>query len=171
MADTKHARPAAAVEGDGVSYSGIVWFVVILTLTTVFCQLVVWGAFELMAWRVDRGDGPRAPLAAERPQPAIDGGRMVTGTDESPRPALLVSEPDVLREFRETERTGQSSYQWIDRNAGTIRIPIDRAKTLVLERGLPARPGPTPAAPTPEPAAAPGAATPPAPEPRTGAAH
>ena len=76
MADTKHVHGAAPIEGDGVSYSGIVWFVVILTVTTVACQLIVWGAFELMEWRVDRGDAARAPLAAERARPAIDRGRV-----------------------------------------------------------------------------------------------
>ncbi len=49
MADTKHVHGAAPIEGDGVSYSGIVWFVVILTVTTVACQLIVWGGFEFMA--------------------------------------------------------------------------------------------------------------------------
>ena len=34
-----------------------------------------------------------------------------------------------------------STYGWIDQGAGTVRMPIDRAKDLALERGLPARPG------------------------------
>jgi len=153
MADTKHARGVEPVEGDGVSYSGIVWFVVILTATTVFCQLLVWGGFELMAWRVSRSEPARAPLAAERAQPAIDAGRVVTGTEESPRPALLVNEPAALAEYRRAEAAGRDGYEWVDRNTGTVRIPIDRAKTLLLERGLPTRPaaaGATsaPAAPT-----------------------
>jgi hypothetical protein len=32
-----------------------------------------------------------------------------------------------------------TTYAWVDRNAGTVRIPVDRAKDLALERGLPAR--------------------------------
>ena len=171
MADTKHVHTTAPVESDGVSYSGIVWFIVILTATTVFCQVLVWGAFELMEWRVDRADAPRAPLAADRPQPAIEGGRMITGTSESPRPALLVSEPVVLREFRQAEQSVQSSYEWLDRGAGTVRIPIDRAKTLVLERGLPTREGATAAAPATQPPPAPTPAAPAAPQPQKGAGH
>ena len=33
------------------------------------------------------------------------------------------------------------SYGWVDKNAGVVRIPIDEAMKLTLERGLPARPG------------------------------
>jgi hypothetical protein len=29
------------------------------------------------------------------------------------------------------------TYGWIDRNGGVVRLPIDRAMDLVLERGLP----------------------------------
>ncbi len=31
------------------------------------------------------------------------------------------------------------SYGWVDQKAGVVRIPIDRAMTLLLQRGLPAR--------------------------------
>ena len=79
MADTNpHSVHAAPVEGDGVSYSGIVWFVVILTVTVLFCELVVWGMFEWFDYRVTRNDAPRV---GARPQPAsspvIDGGRLL----------------------------------------------------------------------------------------------
>ena len=40
------------VEGDGVSYTGIVWFIVILVGTVVFCQVFVWGMFVFMESRV-----------------------------------------------------------------------------------------------------------------------
>ena len=160
MADTKHVHGTAPIEGDGVSYSGIVWFIVILTLTTFACQLIVWGGFELMEWRVDRADAARAPLAPERARPAIERGRVVTSTPESPQPALLVAEPIALREHRANEASSLSSYGWLDRTAGTVRIPIDRAKDLLIERGLPSRPGavsatapaPAPATPAPTPA-------------------
>jgi len=127
MADTRTLHTTTEpVEGDGVNYAGIVWFVVILTATTVFCQLLVWGMFRVMEHRVAQSDPPRAPTAA----PA---GTM------PPPPNLLLDEPANLKRFRDSEDTILSTYGWIDRNAGTVRIPIDRAKDLVLERGLPAR--------------------------------
>ena len=33
-----------------------------------------------------------------------------------------------------------NSYGWVDRGNNVVRIPIDRAMKLTLERGLPSRP-------------------------------
>ena len=32
------------------------------------------------------------------------------------------------------------SYGWVDEKAGTVRIPIERAMDLLVQRGLPVRP-------------------------------
>jgi hypothetical protein len=133
MADIKTHQagpaPTGPVEGDGISYRGIVWFVVILVATTVFCQLVVWGMFEFSAARVTRSQAPRVPVAL--PEPAH--GQL---PPLPPGPNLLTNEPANLRSFRSNEDAVLSSYGWVDFNAGTVRIPIDRAKALVIERGL-----------------------------------
>lgn len=48
--------------------------------------------------------------------------------------------PDVdLQAFRAREDAELNSYGWIDRTAGVVRIPIDRAMELIAQRGLPAR--------------------------------
>ena len=77
-----------------------------------------------------------------------------------------------LGEQRASETQALSGYAWQDRNAGTVRIPIDRAKDLLLERGLPTRPGATAAASAPAatPASAAPTAAPAAPAPARGAA-
>jgi hypothetical protein len=59
----------------------------------------------------------------------------------------------VLQRFLAEERRAQQEYGWIDEGLGIVRLPIERAKELVLERGLPVRQQ----APSPE-AAAEGAA-------------
>ena len=124
MADTNHHD--IPVEGDGISYRGIVWFIVVLAVTTAICQVLVWGIFEVMAGRVEAADTPRSPLAA--PADATP-----------PQPVLLLDEPTNLRDFRADEASRLTTYGWIDENAGTVRLPIDRAKELLLERGLPSR--------------------------------
>jgi hypothetical protein len=54
-------------------------------------------------------------------------------------PRLQISPQTDLKEFRAREQTELESYGWINRTAGVVRIPIDRAMELVLERGLPVR--------------------------------
>lgn len=54
-------------------------------------------------------------------------------------PHLQLDSAKDLQTFREGEDAELSAYGWIDRTAGVVRIPIDRAMELVLQRGLPAR--------------------------------
>src|SRR5262245_58952536 len=123
MADTKHVHAAAPVEGDGLSYSGLVWFVVILVGTTVFCQVLVWGGFRIMEYRARQSDAARAPLAAAPANPSIRDGHVVTGTEAAPQPGLLVVEPTVLRSFRKQADDSLSACGWVDQAGGEVRIP------------------------------------------------
>jgi hypothetical protein len=125
MADTKHSHVGEIpVEGDGIHYRGIVWFVGVLVVGTVGAQLLMWGLFGFLQRDMVTRSATRNPLAAPVGQ-------------VPPAPNLLSDETTNLQQFRETEEKKLSTYQWIDKNAGTVRIPIDRAKALLLERGLP----------------------------------
>jgi hypothetical protein len=42
-----------------------------------------------------------------------------------------------LQNLRVLEDHVLSSYAWVDQNAGTVRIPIDKAIDMVAEKGLP----------------------------------
>ena len=69
-----------------------------------------------------------------------------------PGPRLLTDEPSNLKQFRDRETATIGHYGYIDQAAGTVHLPIDHAKDLLLQRGLPVRAG-QPAAATPPPAA------------------
>jgi hypothetical protein len=60
-----------------------------------------------------------------------------THAEEFPRPRLEIRPGASLAELRAAEDVDLNSYGWIDRNAGTVRIPIDHAMQLILARGLP----------------------------------
>ena len=136
MADIKHLG-SERTEGDGLSYKALGWSMAILAIITLFCYALVVGFFKFMQSRAVAGDIPRAPLAAAPVQPAIADGRMVGGP--SSVPSLLVREPMNLKKFRDEEEHLLTSYGWVDQNTGVVRLPIDRAKALLLERGLPVR--------------------------------
>lgn len=141
MADTKHhAGPSGTVpvEADGIHYSGIGWFVVILTATTLFSMALVWGVFQWMDTRADRLDALRPAVAGPAVEPTIVDGRVV-GAANRGGPDVLVVEPTALQGFRAREDAELRTYGWVDQNAGIVRIPIERAKELALERGFPTR--------------------------------
>ena len=56
-----------------------------------------------------------------------------------PEPRLQEHPREDLSELRAREDEILTSYGWVDKNAGVVRIPIDAAIKLTLERGLPAR--------------------------------
>jgi hypothetical protein len=56
-----------------------------------------------------------------------------------PAPRLQQFPANEIYDFRVAEQRKLESYGWVDRNAGVVRIPIDEAMRLVVERGLPAR--------------------------------
>jgi hypothetical protein len=60
-------------------------------------------------------------------------------TQELPRPRLQTSPRMDLDQFRQSEDKMLNSYGWVDRDAGTVRIPIDRAMELLVQRGVPFR--------------------------------
>jgi hypothetical protein len=64
-------------------------------------------------------------------------------------PKLQISNALDLTELRGKEEQELTTYGWVDKNAGVVRIPIGRAIELVAERGLPATPAPKPAAAKP----------------------
>ena len=88
------------------------------------------GSLALMAWLLDifnvtpRGYGVRgAPVAAEPPR--------------SPGPRLQASPARDMQEMLRAENARLQSYGWVDRSAGLVRMPIDRAMDFVARQGLP----------------------------------
>ena len=71
-------------------------------------------------------EAPPNPMAAEAPQ-------------FPPAPRIEVAPSIEYRQLRAQEDQILSTYGWMDRKAGTVRIPIDRAIDLQLQRGFPAR--------------------------------
>ena len=138
MAHTDHASMTGGqTEGDGVSYRGIVWFVAILAATTLVCQVLMWALFGFLESQTAKDAVARAPVAAPVVMPHIDGNLVKPGSAEMPPPYLQANEPLGLDHFRKSEAEILEQYGWVDKSAGVVRLPIDRAKELLLERGIP----------------------------------
>jgi len=56
-----------------------------------------------------------------------------------PQPQLETNERTELNKIRLREEDALATYDYIDKNAGIVRIPIDRAMDLIAQRGLPVR--------------------------------
>lgn len=56
-----------------------------------------------------------------------------------PGPQIQIDPAAELQQLRMLEDEKLNSYGWVDRGSGKVRIPIERAMDLQLERGFPTR--------------------------------
>ncbi len=57
------------------------------------------------------------------------------------RPILQVTPARDLHQYLDQQNAVLNSYGWVDQKAGVVRIPINRAMDLLLQKGLPVRAG------------------------------
>jgi hypothetical protein len=119
----------ARVHGPGhekrdVNYRAVFIFGITLTLTLLavsFGMRAVFGHFARTQ--------PLGP-----PTTPFDMGRVLP-----PEPRLQTQPKRDLQLTREEQQQLLNSYGWADQTTEKVRIPIDRAMDLVLQRGLPIR--------------------------------
>jgi hypothetical protein len=114
-------------EESDVNIRAILTFGATLTIVAVVVYLLIYVLFGYFNSRESVQTGATYPLAAEQ------------GRREPPEPRLQTDPRQDLADLRAREDDALASYGWVDRNAGVVRIPIDQAMKLTLERGLPAR--------------------------------
>lgn len=56
-----------------------------------------------------------------------------------PTPAQKVPAQVALQEIRKRDQELSTSYGWVNEKAGIARVPLDRARAHVLEKGFPSR--------------------------------
>jgi hypothetical protein len=146
MADHAHDAPVTEPplnhELSDADPRPILKFLVFLVVITIVMAGVVGFFYNYLERREAAEKTARYPMSlldAQRPLP--------------PGPRLQTYPFQDIKELRQTEVPLLDSYEWIDRNAGTVRIPIERAMDVLAERGLPYR-KPGQASGTPAPTAA-----------------
>jgi hypothetical protein len=105
----------------------LVAFAVFLAVATLVTALLTAGFYKYLEDRERAEQVHDYPMAdgIARPVP--------------PPPRLQTYPFTDLKSYRRQESELLDRYGWVDRNAGIVRIPIERAIELTAERGLPAR--------------------------------
>lgn len=65
---------------------------------------------------------------------------FATTRELPPSPRLQVLPHQELHDYCAEQNAAVSSYGWVNESSGVVRIPVDRAMDLILQRSLPARP-------------------------------
>jgi hypothetical protein len=101
---------------------GVFSFLVVLTLVLLGTALVCWGMFHYFSAH-DKEAASDSPFADTRQLPL--------------GPQLQVNPREDLLKYREEQEQSIETYAWENRGAGIVRVPIERAMELLLQKGLP----------------------------------
>lgn len=123
--------PGAQYEHTDARVGLIVRFLLWLAVTAAVIHFGLALLFNLFVAQREATEAPRYPLAATE----SDGPRL------PPEPRLQRFPREDILNYRLGEDAVLQNYGWVDREAGTVHIPIQDAMRLVLERRmLPSRP-------------------------------
>jgi hypothetical protein len=123
-------------EHEDLRSSGPLYFFAALALLGLVIYLVMFGMYRFLDSYAKAHQPPLSPMAT----PQADT-RAVTheNVQTFPQPRLEENERSQLRQLIEDQDRKLATYDWVDKDRGTVRIPIDRAMELIVERGLPVR--------------------------------
>ena len=140
----------AGYERKDIGVGGVFAFLVGLAAVLVICFFLVQGLYSGLESYFAGKQPAVSPLATNVPKDTRKLPREYKSDAEStdyekylqqnfPAPQLETNERTELNKVRLREENVLSTYDYVDKNAGTIRIPIDRAMDLLVQRGLPVR--------------------------------
>lgn len=138
---TKHGHHGGediGFEREDLSPRAIFGFLAGLAIAGVLVYFIINGLYGFLDAYYRKNQPTPAPLATHLPADT----RTVTPADvtQFPQPRLETNERRELNGFRKEEENILYTYGYVDKSAGTVRIPIDRAMELIAQRGLPTRP-------------------------------
>ena len=121
-------------EQEDLSSRSALYFLAGLVLVCLVVYLIVFGMYRFLDSYATAHQPPMSPMVT----PEADT-RAVTpqNAETFPQPRLEENERTQFRSFIEDQDRKLATYDWVDKDRGTVRIPIDRAMELIAQRGLP----------------------------------
>ena len=118
--------------GEGIERTDLSSRTMIVGMMVIFGVVLLTGIFVALVYRFPRlmsfGEG-RSGIEHQY--------RIPDDVLQMPTPRNYVVPGEDLAKLRAEENELLGSYAWLDKNSGTVRIPIERAIDLIAERGLP----------------------------------
>jgi hypothetical protein len=145
MPDTLHnGHGRDSFEQEDLSPQGIFYFMAGLAVVGVVIYFIVVGMYRFLDAYDRQHQVPPNPMAV---QTGIDA-RVTMPFSEAlgkidqtfPKPVLEHSELQQFNNVVEKQDQTLASYDWVDQKQGIVRIPIDKAMELLVQRGLPVLP-------------------------------
>jgi hypothetical protein len=131
---TPHPPDHDGFEQEDLSSKTALYFLAGLVLVGLVVYLIVFGMYRFLDSYATAHQPSMSPMVT----PEADT-RAVTpeNAETFPQPRLEENERTQFRSFIEDQDRKLATYDWVDKDRGTVRIPIDRAMELIEQRGLP----------------------------------
>jgi hypothetical protein len=133
-------------EASDVRISGVVVFIVALSIFAVVTAVLAYGIGKVLNARMNKEDGPTSkwvhpvdvrPLGNMASNPEMQN-KMAEMTQNYPAPRVQTDDGNQdVADLHEREDLLLNNYSWADQAQGKVRIPISRAMELLAARGLP----------------------------------
>ncbi len=120
-------NPDTDHEHSDINVRAIIWFVVVLFAIVAVIDVGMYGMFRVLNHYESTNEPYVSPVAIPAGQPLGPPGLQTTPWTD-------------LKRFRTEQLAHLHGYGWIDEHGGVARIPIDKAKALLLKQGIPVRP-------------------------------
>jgi len=140
--ESYNSNPGVMYESSDANARAIYTFGIWLVVLAGICALATWGglrameAYEAHQDKARMAEYPMVPEARMKMTPEQVAHQFPSG---NATPQLQVNDTADMNQEVQEENAKLSHYQWVDQGQGVVRIPIDKAMQLVLQRGLPAR--------------------------------
>ena len=136
-------------EASDVRVSGILVFLVALTIFAVVTAAMAYGVGKVLDARMAKEDGPPGKWTktvdvrqlGDMPNSPELQNKVATLMQQYPTPRLQTDDgAQDVTDLHAREDLLLNNYSWVDQSQGKVRIPIERAMELIAQRGLPVAP-------------------------------
>lgn len=121
---TQHGVATGEIDRE-INVKSILWMGAGLVVIALVVHLLIWGLLRGFDKMDDRRDVPLTPIESSSPQPA-----------EFPGPNLQTDDAKDLRTMHEQEDQILNQAGWVNRQQGTVRVPVDVAIDVIARRGV-----------------------------------
>lgn len=124
MNDEKNINADIRFERKDVNASVLAWIGAGIVVTAIILHVVLYGLYRMFDTGAARVGRIPATRMKAQPRTAVE-------------PQLQVNPVADMKQLREMENRKLSSYGWVNKEQGVVRIPVEQAMKLIAERGLP----------------------------------
>jgi len=140
---------SAGYERSDVKITGILVFIVALSIFVVVTAVLCYGIGKVINARMNREDGPNTRWTksvdvrqlGNLPNSPDLQNKVAELTKDFPTPRVQTDDGNQdVADLHQREDLLLDNYSWVDPSHTKVRIPIERAMELVAQRGLPMAP-------------------------------